>query len=158
MSTRIHSRQNGKFMRCVRAHLKLLLAIFGLLSLSVLLISCATAIRTVMMPPQIAGATFAGSETCSQCHEEITRGFDTATHARLKAPGDNAKNVGCESCHGPASLHNESGGAHGTIINPRRSPETCFQCHLDKRAEFSLPYSHPVLERAHARPVAGGAR
>ncbi len=27
----------------------------------------------------------------------------------------------------------------------RKSPETCFQCHLDKRGEFSLPHTHPVL-------------
>ncbi len=38
-----------------------------------------------------------------------------------------------------------SGGARGTIVNPRRSPETCFQCHVDKRGQMSLPHSHPVL-------------
>jgi len=53
--------------------------------------------------------------------------------------------MGCESCHGPGSKHKESGGEAGTIVNPHKSPETCFQCHLDKKAEFSLPYSHPVL-------------
>jgi DmsE family decaheme c-type cytochrome len=39
----------------------------------------------------------------------------------------------------------KSGGARGTVINPRKSPETCFQCHLDKRGEMSLPHAHPVL-------------
>ena len=34
----------------------------------------------------------------------------------------------------------------GTIINPRKSPETCFQCHLEVRAGFQLPHHHPVLE------------
>ena len=30
-------------------------------------------------------------------------------------------------------------------MNPRKSPEACFQCHLDKRGEFSLPHTHPVI-------------
>ncbi|MBU6402367.1 MAG: cytochrome c3 family protein [Verrucomicrobia bacterium] len=54
--------------------------------------------------------------------------------------------AGCESCHGPGSLHVESGGERRTIINPRRSPEVCFQCHLDKQGQFNLPTHHPVLE------------
>ncbi|MBM3836068.1 MAG: hypothetical protein FJ403_22955 [Verrucomicrobia bacterium] len=54
-------------------------------------------------------------------------------------------NMGCESCHGPGSLHNESGGERGTIINPNKSPETCFQCHLEMRARFNLPNGHLVL-------------
>src|SRR3954470_22909731 len=89
-------------------------------------ISCAPLSRTIVAPPQIPGATFAGSASCAQCHADIFRGFKTATHARLKAEGPHAANVGCESCHGPASKHNESGGAHDTIVNPGRSPEVCF--------------------------------
>ena len=99
-----------------------------------------------MAPPGIPGAEFVGSESCETCHENITRNFRTAAHARLKAQGDNAKNIGCESCHGPGSLHVKSGGAARTIVNPRRSPETCFQCHLNVRAQFQLPHRHPVLE------------
>jgi predicted CXXCH cytochrome family protein len=118
----------------------------GTLAVSAVIISCANVGRVLVAPPQISGATFIGSENCTQCHENITKGFKTATHARLKAPGQNAANIGCESCHGPGSVHSESGGAAHTIINPRRSPETCFQCHLDKRGEFNLPHHHPVLE------------
>ncbi|MGE5212475.1 MAG: cytochrome c3 family protein [Nitrospirota bacterium] len=55
--------------------------------------------------------------------------------------------MGCENCHGPGSLHVKAGGGRGgTIINPRKSPETCFQCHLEVRAAFALPHHHPVLE------------
>jgi len=43
-------------------------------------------------------------------------------------------------------LHVQAGGGVGTIINPRKSPDTCFQCHLDVRAAFQLPHHHPVLE------------
>ncbi|MCI0744323.1 MAG: hypothetical protein L0Y58_02855, partial [Verrucomicrobia subdivision 3 bacterium] len=112
----------------------------------VALISCSTMTRTVVAPPEIPGAAFMGSQSCAECHENITRDFPTATHAKLQARGTNALNMGCESCHGAGSLHNQSGGARDTIINPRKSPEVCFQCHLDKRGEFNLPHRHPVLE------------
>ena len=59
--------------------------------------------------------------------------------------------MGCESCHGPGSLHVKAGGGRNTagdphIINPRKNPEACFQCHLEVRAKFELPHHHPVLE------------
>src|SRR6266571_9315693 len=77
-----------------------LMVVSGVVAATAVAISCATVNRTVMAPPSIPGAQFVGSETCSQCHEPITRDFKTATHMRLKEPGDNAKNAGCESCHG----------------------------------------------------------
>lgn len=124
---------------------KAFVALCGMLAATIL-VSCVSVTRVVMAPPQIPGAHFVGSDNCAQCHENITKGFKTATHALLKAEGENAVNLGCESCHGPGSIHNETGGAHQTIINPRQSPETCFQCHLDKRGQFNLPSHHPVLE------------
>jgi predicted CXXCH cytochrome family protein len=130
-----------------------------------ILISCANLDRTVVVPPQIPGATYVGSQACAQCHENITRDFKTASHARLMAPGTNAVNMGCESCHGPGSLHVDSAGERKptpnygpgsphlmsgsqrqTIINPRRSSQNCFSCHLDRRGQFDLPYHHPVQE------------
>src|SRR3954470_7844972 len=125
---------------------KLIWMLGGTAALAVVFLSCSTTDHTILAPPSIPGAEFVGSEACATCHEQITRTFPTATHARLKASGDNAKNVGCESCHGPGSLHVSSGGGARTIVNPRRSPETCFQCHLEVRAKFELPHHHPVLE------------
>ena len=113
-------------------------------ALAVVLISCATN-RTMMAPPSIPGATFVGSKECATCHEKLVRDFRTADHAKLQAKGKNAIDMGCESCHGPGSKHVEAGGGKGLIVNPKKSPETCFQCHLDKKAQFSLPYTHPVL-------------
>src|SRR5262245_30997976 len=116
-----------------------------LLSVGVL-ISCVTVDRVIMMPPEIPNAKFVGSKSCADCHGQITKHFVTATHAKLKAHGENAENIGCESCHGAGSVHAESGGARNTIINPNKSPEVCFQCHLEMRGKFSLPHSHPVME------------
>ena len=127
---------------------KLWWVVGGGAALTVVLLSCSNfeTSRAILSPPSIPGAEFVGSSECTTCHEAITRDFPTATHSRLKAQGDNAKNIGCESCHGPGSLHVKSGGAAHTIVNPRKSPATCFQCHLEVKAKFDLPHHHPVLE------------
>ena len=124
---------------------KMLLTTGACAAFAVAMISCSTT-RTILAPPSIPGATFVGSKACEDCHEPITKDFKTSDHARLMAHGKNAENVGCESCHGPGSKHVASGGASKTIVNPKKSPETCFQCHLEVRAKFNLPHHHPVLE------------
>lgn len=111
-----------------------------------LLVACVAVQRTVVVPPSIPGAEFVGSANCAECHENITKGFSTATHARLEAKGPHGAELGCESCHGPGSLHAQSGGANHTIINPKKSPDACFQCHLEMRGRFNLPHHHPVPE------------
>ncbi|MEW6155989.1 MAG: cytochrome c3 family protein [Verrucomicrobiota bacterium] len=108
------------------------------------LISCVSVNRVLVAPPDIPGAEFAGSKTCAECHEDITRKFNSATHARIVPDGPHASELGCESCHGPGSLHNESGGAAHTIINPEKNPETCFRCHVEMRGRFNLPSHHPI--------------
>lgn len=115
-------------------------AVWGLV-----LISCTIANRTALAPPRIPGANFVGTKDCTQCHSDKTEHFGTATHSRLALSEAKVGDTGCEACHGPGSLHVSSGGARGTIVNPRKSPETCFQCHVDKRGQMSLPHSHPVL-------------
>jgi predicted CXXCH cytochrome family protein len=124
---------------------KLLLSAGGLLS-ALVLISCVSGNRALIAPPQVEGAKFVGSEACVDCHETITKPFRFAAHANLQAKGTNAVEIGCESCHGAGSVHVDAGGGRGNIVNPRRSPQICFDCHLDKRGEFNLPYHHPVLE------------
>jgi len=140
------------------------------------LASCATTQRTLFAPPAIPGASFIGSEECAQCHGEldsriatgadaphfpfkpniekgylkaqkgITSQFKGSAHGAIQIRGDNPLNVGCESCHGPGSKHSEAGGGVGNIINPKKSPEICFQCHLEKQGQFHLPTHHQVLE------------
>jgi predicted CXXCH cytochrome family protein len=128
-------------------------------------ISCATVNRAVVVLPDIPGAKYVGSKECEQCHPKIYQDFATADHAKLVAPGANALGAGCESCHGPSSAHAESGGetkppysfssgrAQPTGFSPQtpvtgsRSPQTvCFTCHVDVRGQFELPSHHPVPE------------
>ena len=137
----------------------------GTLVLLAAAISCRSVTRSVVVLPEVPGAKYIGSKECEQCHDKIYRDFATADHARLIAPGPNAMSAGCESCHGPASLHSESGGEvkppnsfsagrpQGSSFGARvstenaRSVETvCFQCHTDVRGQFNLPSHHPVPE------------
>ncbi len=72
-------------------------------------ISCSTT-RQVVVLPDVPGAKYVGSADCEQCHDEMCRDFKTADHARLIAQGKNGLGAGCESCHGPCSVHEDSGG------------------------------------------------
>lgn len=113
----------------------------------VAVISCATMNRVVVAPPMIPGAKYVGMDTCAPCHEKEVRDFKLSAHARVTIANDKVEGQGCEGCHGPGSLHVEAGGERGKfILNPSKNPETCYQCHLDKQAEFHLPYHHPVPE------------
>jgi predicted CXXCH cytochrome family protein len=154
---------NLLWRRCRRKRGVALVAGAGVLLLAV--ISCSTVSNQVVMLPNVPGAKYIGSKECEQCHEEIYRGFQTADHARLIAEGPNALNAGCESCHGPASLHSDSGGEikppysftagrpePASVealpgVPPARATETvCYQCHADVRGQFQLPSHHPVPE------------
>src|SRR5580698_1816469 len=99
---------NRKFFQCLaRPKSQLRLLLLGVLA-GVGMVSCSSLNRTEVMPPQIPGATYVGSEACAQCHQDEYQGFNTATHYHLQAPGTNAMYIGCESCHGPGSLHVQS--------------------------------------------------
>ena len=154
---------NQLWRRCRRKRGVALVASAGVLLLAA--ISCSTVSNQVVMLPDVPGAKYIGSKECEQCHEEIYRGFQTADHSRLIAEGTNALNAGCESCHGPASLHSDSGGevkppysftagrpepaSLSTLagVPPARTTETvCYQCHNDVRGQFQLPSHHPVPE------------
>ena len=113
-----------------------------------LLISCSTVERTVVVPPAIEGANYVGNKVCSECHTNYARMFPASPHGRVHVEGAKlAGQTGCESCHGAGSKHVQGGGGRGKfIINPRKDPTACFQCHLEIHAQFNLPQHHPVVE------------
>jgi predicted CXXCH cytochrome family protein len=108
--------------------------------------SCSSINQTVMAPPEIPDAHFVGNKACLDCHAEIVRKFPASPHARVHVPqAAMPGQSGCESCHGPGSRHIESID-HKWIVNPGKSVEACFKCHVESQAEFNLPYHHPVIE------------
>lgn len=125
--------------------------IVGFVGMSLsLLSSCSSVTRTVVEPLSIEGAHFAGNQTCPDCHQAITQKFHANPHSRVSvAQGESTPAAtSCESCHGPASKHVQTGGQGRDkfIINPGKAAEACFRCHLSTHAEFRLPHHHPVVE------------
>jgi predicted CXXCH cytochrome family protein len=159
-------RTNLSFLvRRAERHARTLALAAAGLALAAGAISCGTTSRSVVLLPNVPGAKYIGSKECEQCHDELYRDFATADHARLMAPGTNALNAGCESCHGPCSVHSDSGGetlppytfrpgraptgSYGARLaeSPARSTATiCYQCHGDVRGQFSLPSHHQAPE------------
>jgi predicted CXXCH cytochrome family protein len=137
----------------------------SLAALSLGVISCRSVNRSVVLLPHVPGANYIGSKECVTCHDEIYRDFKTSDHARLIAEGKNALEAGCESCHGPGSIHSDSGGetkppysftsgrpdsagasARPARVNARAVENVCYNCHADVRGQFNLPSHHPVPE------------
>jgi predicted CXXCH cytochrome family protein len=117
----------------------------GLATWALGVVSCSTLTRTVVAPPDVPGAEFVGTAECATCHENVTSKFAGSTHAKLHVEGTHAKEIGCEACHGPGSVHVQAGGGLFNIVNPGRAADACFQCHVDKRGEFNLVHAHPVM-------------
>ena len=57
------------------------------------------------------GATYVGSTKCAKCHDEVWDKFQHNPHYQAQVDSNPAGTVvGCESCHGPGSLHVEADG------------------------------------------------
>jgi predicted CXXCH cytochrome family protein len=115
---------------------------------AVIVDSCSTTPISLVEAPDVPGATFVGDKTCAECHTNICHVFPSSPHARIRLEDPRAVGqTGCESCHGPASLHVSTGGGRGKfIVNPGKNPSACFECHSSIQAEFQLPQHHPLPE------------
>jgi DmsE family decaheme c-type cytochrome len=102
-------------------------------------------ILTVAVVVLASGGDYVGNEKCKECHEAIVGSFRANIHAKAAYYGE--KNAGCESCHGPAKGHVESGDKAG-IRNPAKAgaeegAAACLSCHnKDKRQAFWKGSAH----------------
>jgi DmsE family decaheme c-type cytochrome len=116
-----------------------------------LLVCAAVAILLAANGPLVAGATgdrsrpskappqdpsqFAGWESCTACHEDIGKNFETTPHYKtvLDTRGGPSKQ-GCEACHGPGAEHVAGGGDKTKItvyseLRTKQITENCQSCH-----------------------------
>ena len=103
----------------------------------------------IISPVTIPGASYVGMETCKMCHAKEIAEFRGAPHADFAVvesleDDETPTGEGCESCHGPGSLHVEGRGDKSKIL--KGDYRTCLSCHLDKKAKFNMRYHHPVPE------------
>src|SRR5262245_51113750 len=89
-------------------------------------------------------ATYVGSESCAECHEKVDHSFRQNGHGRALEDSalvaDRVAKVGCESCHGPMSLHVAADGDEeapgfwemrrfNKDMPPADANATCTACH-----------------------------
>ena len=103
----------------------------------------------IRLPAVMPGAQYVGMETCGSCHEKEHKYFRLSEHSKVTInitdeDAEAGEAEGCETCHGPGSLHLEGYGDKSKII--RGGPDTCFDCHLDIKGRFLLQHRHPVIE------------
>ena len=123
------------------------------------------AFKGVMPPEAGDGASYLGVEACSSCHAEERAVWDKTSHAKAYAtlekkfvefnldcvachvtgyekPGgstvtfvDSLKNVQCETCHGPGSLHAKE-PKNKALIQTKPDPKSCVsECHHPPHVE-----------------------
>jgi DmsE family decaheme c-type cytochrome len=110
---------------------------FAFSGLVVLLLLC----LLLMLPSGVfaqakgAGAKYVGADTCKGCHEDHFKSYERSVHGKKVVPGNPARNEGCESCHGPGSVHVDNGGGKGAIIAFKKNENSdmrsavCLNCH-----------------------------
>jgi hypothetical protein len=140
--------------------------------------------NAVAPPPAKGEASYVGTAECDGCHEEAVAFWRTTVHAGayetlvetnqqfdlscvschvtgFRKPGgsevvknEGLRDVQCETCHGPGSLHVEEpekgGKAHAIVLD---SPESvCAECHTPEHSDtFAYEaYLRDVLGEGHA--------
>ena len=78
------------------------------------------------------------SARCLACHSSIN------PELNFRRSAHDSRQVGCNECHtanGAEAFHSMRSAASAMA---KTEPELCFSCHAEQRADFSLPYHHPV--------------
>jgi DmsE family decaheme c-type cytochrome len=107
---------------------------------SALLVTCALIVATAQPSVTQTAPSTIGSDACRQCHEEEWTSYASSVHGHAEHDSTVlGVTTGCESCHGPGSLHAEAAGdrsnpGFATIrnfatANPQEASAACRRCH-----------------------------
>ncbi len=99
-----------------------------------------------LLPASQKSATAVGVQKCGSCHNSHLTNWMHTLHSQ--------NNVGCESCHGPGSVHAAAPAATNILTFPSVvSADVCGQCHGPIRTDFAgSPHQSPVPD-----PVQSGS-
>ncbi len=116
-----------------------------------------SSVTTANITP-LAGAAYAGAESCRSCHKAEFQEFNKTHHAHLKLQKDAV--AGCEMCHGGGKAHNDAeeaaqgddaktAAANKLIFsfqgNPKQNAERCMQCHQSSLNQRDFVHSSHLL-------------
>ncbi len=100
-----------------------------------------------------AKASYVGSAGCIRCHASMVAAHAKGPHGGLIAPLPESMR-GCESCHGPGSLH--ATGDKTAIINPAKvsvheSDASCLVCHGANAGPSAPPKAQKLVQLSWMR-------
>lgn len=105
-----------------------------LLSAMLIIAGCKSLLTPAASLPELTDAFYVGTDSCIPCHDDIYVHYRRTVHYRLDASELNGMKKGCESCHGPGSIHVRDKGGVNNLYNfyqltPFQSSEICLSCH-----------------------------
>lgn len=97
-------------------------------------VACGAAISTCFLGAQ-SSPGYIGDEACIACHEDVMADFKSTSHGSLAQHQLPQGVQTCESCHGPGSVHAESGEVSDILAFARLSQDAataaCMTCHYE---------------------------
>ena len=139
--------------------------------------------KTPVPPPAKGQASYAGNAACEDCHDEAAKFWEKTVHAKawetLEERGqqfdfdcigchvtgwnekggsnlghnDKLRDVQCETCHGPGSIHVAKGGEEKPLALAKAPPkEMCFEkCHTKEHSDTFQwePYMRDIVGPGH---------
>jgi predicted CXXCH cytochrome family protein len=119
----------------------------GALITALVAVSCATpSNRTIVLPHTTSGATYLGSDACSQCHEQYTKDLPSPPTDASSPPAPTRSMWAANPATAPAAPTSRAAAPPAPSSIPSRDPASCFECHSNLRGQFALPNRHPVME------------
>jgi DmsE family decaheme c-type cytochrome len=115
-----------------------------------ILFACIAAGQTPAPAPVAVPRTYAGSEACGVCHEDIAKAFAKNPHSVVEKDKKRGwETRACESCHGPGSAHVESTSAadirSASKLPVAEADQGCLTCHRNQPTHVGR------IQSGHAR-------